>query len=53
MDLEKYKKSYEELQQVQKTKNLDYYAHPSRYYVKPFRLLEMSIILETRRCVPI
>lgn len=39
MDLEKYKKSYEELQQLQQTKNLDYYAHPSRYYVKPFRII--------------
>lgn len=38
MDLDKYKKSYEELQELQRTKNLDYYRHPSRYYVKPFKI---------------
>lgn len=38
MDLEKYKKSYQEIEQMQQTKNLDYYAHPARYYVKPFKV---------------
>ena len=36
MDLEKYKKNYQEIEAFQQTKNLDYYAHPARYYVKPF-----------------
>ncbi len=39
MDLEKYQMSYEEIEQVQRTKNLDYYAHPARYYVKPFKIV--------------
>ena len=38
MDLEKYKKSYEEIEAMQRTKNLDYYRHPARYYVHPFRI---------------
>lgn len=38
MDLEKYRSSFEELSNIQKTKNLDYYAHPSRYYVAPFKI---------------
>ncbi|MEA5012214.1 MAG: MBL fold metallo-hydrolase [Angelakisella sp.] len=36
MDLEKYRKSYSELMKIQNTKNLDYYAYPAKYYVKPF-----------------
>lgn len=39
MDLEKYKKSYREIEQLQQTKNLEYYAHPARYYVKPFKIV--------------
>lgn len=39
MDLEKYQMSFEEIEQVQQTKNLDYYAHPARYYVKPFKIV--------------
>lgn len=39
MDLDKYKMSYEEIQKVQDTKNLDYYAYPARYYVKPFKMI--------------
>lgn len=39
MDLEKYKKSYQEIEAFQQTKNLDYYAHPARYYVKPFKIV--------------
>ena len=31
MDLEKYKKNYQEIEAFQQTKNLDYYAHPARY----------------------
>ena len=38
MDLEKYKQSFEEIEKMQQTKNLDYYAHPAKYYVKPFRI---------------
>lgn len=49
MDLEKYKKSYQEIEQMQQTKNLDYYAHPARYYVKPFKVAEMCTILATPR----
>lgn len=40
MDLEKYKKSYQEIEKLQQTKNLDYYRHPARYYVKPFKIVE-------------
>ena len=39
MDLEKYKKNYQEIEAFQQTKNLDYYAHPARYYVKPFKIV--------------
>ena len=39
MDLEKYKKSYQEIEKLQQTKNLDYYRHPARYYVKPFKIV--------------
>ncbi len=39
MDLDKYKASYEELEKIQKTKNLDYYAYPAKYYVKPFKIV--------------
>lgn len=38
MDLEKYQKSFQEIEQLQKTKNLDYYAFPAKYYVKPFKI---------------
>ncbi len=39
VDLDKYKASYEELEKIQKTKNLDYYAYPAKYYVKPFKIV--------------
>lgn len=39
MDLEKYKMSFREIEELQRTKNLDYYAYPSRYYVKPFKIV--------------
>ncbi len=38
MDLDKYKKSYEEIMELQRTKNLDFYKHPSRYYLEPFKI---------------
>lgn len=38
IDLGKYKSNYAELSKLQATKNLDFYAHPSRYYVHPFRI---------------
>ena len=38
MDLSKYQKSYEELEKIQQTKNLDFYAYPAKYYLKPFRI---------------
>lgn len=38
MDLEKYRANYEQIQQVQKTKNLDFYAYPAKYYCHPFRI---------------
>ena len=45
MDLEKYKKSYQEIEKLQQTKNLDYYRHPARYYVKPFKIVETSTLI--------
>lgn len=36
MDLEKYKQNFTEIEKMQQTKNLDYYAYPAKYYVKPF-----------------
>lgn len=38
MDLDKYKKSYEEIMELQRTKNVDFYKHPSRYYLEPFKI---------------
>lgn len=38
MDLEKYQKSFGEIEKMQQTKNLDYYHYPAKYYVKPFRI---------------
>lgn len=38
MNLERYRKSYEELEAIQQTKNLDFYANPAKYYLKPFRI---------------
>lgn len=38
MNLERYRKSYEELEAIQQTKNLDFYAYPAKYYCKPFRI---------------
>ena len=39
MDLEKYKKSYQEIEKLQQTKNLDYYIHHARNYVTPFKIM--------------
>ena len=52
MDLEKYKKSYQEIEKLQQTKNLDYYRHPARYTSNRSKSWEISITLVTRRCVP-
>ena len=38
MNLERYRKSYEELEAIQQTKNLDFYATPAKYYQPPFRI---------------
>ena len=38
MDLEKYQKSYEEIEKFQQQKNLDFFAYPAKYFVKPFRI---------------
>ncbi len=38
MDFEKYQKSFEEIEKMQQTKNLDYYRYPAKYYVKPFKI---------------
>lgn len=38
MDLEKYKKSYEQMEAFQRQKNLDFYAYPAKYYCHPFRI---------------
>lgn len=38
MDLEKYNQDFEAFQKFQKTKNLDYYSNPSKYYIKPFKI---------------
>lgn len=38
MDLNKYKKNFAEIEKMQQTKNLDYYAYPAKYYVKPFKI---------------
>ena len=39
MDLEKYRANYEQIQKLQQTKNLDFYAYPAKYYCHPFRIV--------------
>ena len=49
MDLEKYKKSYQEIEKLQQTKNLDYYRH-QRSHATHYQTLLMEPTVGNHCC---